>query len=330
MIMKKTMLLASGLFIALAATAQTGLNNDTIRMAPMKGAEVILTGNGLSRLTSNNNVEMLKNKFIQDYHESAKDREFPANAHTMIYLASEDGRRRIKAKADDDATLDVTKEIENFSRNLPPYHYTIYDLANKFEYHIYLKDPQQLDELAGINLAQIILDALSKDHPDLKHNNQAIINYTDNSWLMKLHNKKVDMIYITSPVGIALLNNQWSPTIGLDLDLKFTNRYGQGVFKFGTSINFQVQTDYSNLEFSNINLLTGTSGHFMFNLSKGGDKETWFGLSFGKMRSEKGGPLDNVWKGGLIVQTSKFGIQYDFIRDRNKKVNYNLVLNYYF
>jgi hypothetical protein len=137
MIMKMKALLALGLCFALTSPLKAQNKEkeikelDSIYILPFAGCRIVLVGKGMEKLLQENHFDVLKNKFIQDYHASAQDKDFPATAKQVIYLASADGRRRLKAMPEDSNPLKVEDEIAAFQNEMPPFHYTNYDLAKK-------------------------------------------------------------------------------------------------------------------------------------------------------------------------------------------------------
>ncbi len=336
--MKMRMLLALGLCFAFTfqTFAQENKQQDSIYITPFAGCKIVLVGKSIDKLLKENNLEVLKNKFIEDYRESAKDKDFPAGAKCMIYLASQDGRRRLKAAPDENMPLNIEQEMTIFKSDLPPFHYTIYDLTKAFEYHIYVKDPEDLQKLATVNCTQLLAHATGADALKLKKYVSIEVGPTDTGFAIQQQRRNgMDAISLSGFVGAGLINSSFAPTIGLDVEFIKLNKYRKANFKVGSSYSFNVMADYQNKSFYNFYKFHSQDLHFLKNLSH--TKEDFFlGLSIGKYFTDKlfgsamNGSLDKAWKFGVINQFKSFGIAYDFIYDKNKTRNAAITLRYYF
>jgi hypothetical protein len=335
--MKKMMRIALWLLIALngnlyAQENSPNQNQDTIRVEPFDGARIVLTGNNMKKLAGSNNLELLKNKFISDFRESEKDRDFPADSKNMIYLASADGRRRLKARPVEETGFDLDREISEFRQNLPVYHYTIYDLGNQFEYHIYVKDTTMLERLASLNCAALLSEATDKEPKALRKANVLQIAPADGKWTITGRGtKRFDVLELGTGIGLGLINSNWSPVIGVSMAVILHNQYGKATFRPGIDLKFHTFADYSNFEFSNIYTVADYSAFFTFNSSR--KKERWAGLSVGMLQTqhkEKAGSLDGAWKVGIISTIGDFNVNFDFIRDRNKNSSLGFTITWGF
>lgn len=330
-------LLALGLCFALTfpllAQEKEMKETDSVYITPFAGSKIILVGKNMEKLLKENNLEVLKNKFIQDYQESAKDKDFPATAKNIIYLAGQDGRRRLKAVPDETVPVKVEDEIESFKSNLPAYHYTIYDLTKNYEYHIYVKDPDDLDSLKSIDLTALI--AGSK-YPNrflaFRYAKALEIVPTDTGFYFKnISSSHLDQLEIVPTVGLGLINSSLSPNIGGDAYIHHFNKYGKSSFKTGFSYSFNMLADYQNKKFSNFTPISSYSLFFIQDL-----KVIGFGVSLGKYSSgkifgsEQKNSLDKAWKFGIISDLKNFRLEYNFIFDKQKNTNTALTLRYYF
>lgn len=331
-------ILALGLCLALIfqTFAQEKKLLDSIYIIPFAGSKIVLVGNGIIKLVKENNLEVLKNKFIEDYRESVKDKDFPAGAKSMIYLASPDGRRRLKATPDEDTPLNIDNEIAVFKQNLPSYHYTIYDLTKSFEYHIYVTVPGDLEKMAQVNCQALLTSSTANKITTLNKYTSIEIANSDSGFAIKNKNRnRLDALSLSGFVGVGLINSSFAPAIGLDVEFIKLNKYRKTNFKAGSNYSFNVMADYQNKSFHNFYKFHSLDLHFSKNLSH--TKEDFFlGISAGRYFTDKlfgsatNGSLDKAWKFGIINQFKSFGVAYDFIYDKSKTRNAAITFRYYF
>ncbi len=336
--MKMKTLLALGLCLAhtlpLLAQDKEIKELDSVYITPFAGCKIVLVGRNIEKLMKENNLQILKNKFIQDYQESAKDKDFPATAKNIIYLAGADGRRRLKAIPDETAPVDIKAEITAFNSNLPPFHYTIYDLTKNYTYHIYVPSLEALDELAKVDCSKSVLEATA-NASSLRRFTTVSLAATDTGFTINQRtNRKRDLLAIFGSANGLVVNNGFSPGLGLNLELQFSNRYGTPKYKFGVegAINFFADVKDNTTTLYNIN---SSTGYFLKNLGTN-RKEVWLGLSTGRFSSfaepdsSKNGVLYKARKYGIISQYNNWGLEYNFIVGKNDKVTAGLTLRYYF
>lgn len=306
---------------------------DSVYITPFAGARIILVGKGMEKLLKENNLEVLKNKFIQDYQESAKDKDFPATAKNIIYLAGADGKRRLKAIPDEVAPVNVKEEIKAFNSNLPPFHYTIYDLMKDYQYHIYLNGPEELDKLKAIDCIKLIAGAKKeKNQLGIKWARSTEIVPVDTVYFFKnFKGGHPDRIALATTMGIGLINSSFSPNLGADFYFERVNKYGQPNYQIGVSFSSYILANYENKSFTSFYPISSYSLFYLKNYGS-----TGLGLSVGKFLDGTGEPsvnhgsLNKAWKVGIISQYSKFGLEYNFIFDKQKKTNTAFTLRYYF
>ena len=337
--MKMKALVALGLCLALTvpllAQEKETKELDSVYITPFTGCRVILVGKGMEKLLKENTLEVLKNKFIQDYQESAKDKDFPATAKNIIYLAGADGKRRLKAIPDEVEPVNIKEEIKSFNSSLPPFHYTIYDLMKDYQYHIYVTGPKELDSLAVVDCNNLISTALrSSSYHERKVRTILHIgkDVTDTSFFVKSSkNGNTAVLGITPFVGAALINSQFAPIIGGDFAFMDFNKYGKPNFQAGFSYHFYMLSDFANKSFSNFYPISSYSLFYLKHYGK-----TGIGLSVGKFStgkifgSARNGSLDKAWKFGVINQLGDFTFQYDFIFDKQKHTNAAFTVRYDF
>jgi hypothetical protein len=254
----------------------------------------------------------------------------------MIYLTGQDGRRRLKAVPDEMTPLKLEDEIAAFKSNLPAFHYTIYDLAKNYEYHIYVKGPEELEQLMAINLTNVIADAKQPAHWRIKAITTAEIVPDSNAYAYRTsYKRRWDMLSLSGFLNGMLVNNRFTPGVGLNLDLTFNNRYGRPNYKVGYDFGVNFFGDSkgdSSLTLYNIN---SHGFHFMKNVS-GTKKEYWLGLSFGRFSTfaepdkSRNGNLYRARKYGIISQFSNWGVEANLISKGDNKTTAGITLRYFF
>lgn len=308
---------------------------DSIYVIPFTGCKIVLVGDNISHIIKTNNLEILKNKFIQDYRQSTNDKDFPALSKNIVYMASQDGRRRLKAVPEENISFDIKKELKDFKNNLPIYHYTIYDLKQSFTYHIYLNDTADLEALATNNCQKILMDAASKN---VKLNRYSIIEigHADTGFAIQQKERfRTDYLEINAFGGVGLINGSLSPTIGGNIDFGWGKKYQTKDYKIGVGYSFYTFSQLENKSFTNIYPISSYDVHFLFNTNPNTKhQDRWLGLSVGKFASSKifggtgSGSLNNAWKAGIVTEFGRMSLQYDFIFDKNKNTNTGITFKY--
>jgi hypothetical protein len=318
--MKLHMLWAWMICIALSvsAAAQKPLS-DTIAITPFPDSKVLLIGPDMNKLVKENNFELLKNGFITDMKESAKDADFPANAKEAIYLVAADGRRRIKAKPEELTPFDTDKEISTFSAGLPPVHYTIYDLRNAMEYHIYLKDPQQLDLLSAINFTTIQMPVEAQGKSVSKVT-KLEVERENNEWqVIAPRPIRSATLELYAGFNASLFNSTLSPGISGHVDFLFLTKHRTPRYKIGTAFTLNALGEFQDYKFKNLHLARGVDIRLMKNYYTDNSRPLWYGILIGHIRraenldSLPSRSLSNRFKFGIAADKGHLGVEYAFI-----------------
>lgn len=324
--MFKQMLQALGLCFALTtfSNAQT-ITNDTVSITPLQGSRILLVGRQMKTLLRENNFELLKNQFIADMKVSAKDNDFPASPMEVIYLVAADGRRRLKTKPQELVSFDTQKEMREFSDGLPPFHYTIYDLGKQFEYHLYLKNAEQLYQLADINF-KTIMDAIEAKEKKPNAYTKIEVEGDNKDWQVNpVKIKKAVLLELSTSYGIALFNSSLSPVLGVHGDITFHNKYRMPQYKIGTSFSLYAFSELHDFQFKNIYGATSTDIRVMKNIAPPQNRAAWLGFLIGRIRSgaelvsAQKPSLTNRLKFGIAAETGLIGIEYGFIIPKNNQ-----------
>lgn len=334
--MQKKMLAALGLCFAISASAQN-IPSDTIVITPLTGTKVLLIGNSMDRIMKENNFELQKNQFATDMKEAFKEPGFADDTKEVIYLVAPDGRRRLKAKPEELAPFDTQKEIRFFASNLPPYHYTIYDLQRQFEYHIFLTQPQQLEQLATTNFS-LAINAVETKEKKAKSYARIDVEQDNKEWRVtpKKEGRRLVMELSTS-FAVGLYNSTLSPGIGIHVDFPFLNKHGIPKFKIGTGFTLQALSEYQDFHFKNVHGAVSGDIRLMWNAARQPSRWLWAGLLLGRLRSgiPEGStvkhPLADRFKFGVAAESGFLGIEFGVLPPRRSEPTlHNLTFRFRF
>jgi len=332
--MKTKLLIALWLCYVLPARAseESKTMNDTIVIIPDTNIKIIFIGNGIKDMVSFERIDTLKDMLIGDVQKAQAQPGYPKAPKTTHYFINENGKRRIKAESEDflEQGIDVEKEVISLNNSLPSYAFIVHDLVSGNELQFYLADPDQLSSLSKYKLSNAF-KTIANDKAIQRKNFRIDLTRNDNEWMVtKTQKNRQDMIEISPTFGFGLIGNQWSPAVGADLLLGFTNRYGNSNFRVGLSFLGYSYPLSNNFDFSNINFVQSYDAMFMFNLrdsNSKGEKSRWFGVTGGKLQTSEEGDLDNRWKFGIITSNiCPFNFRFENIFLKDKKSVYSFTM----
>lgn len=305
--MKKKMLWAFWPCLAFAIpVAAQNLPSDTIALTPIPGTKVLLIGKSMESIIKTNNFEVQKTQFIADMKASANEGDFPEAPREVIYLVAADGRRRLKAKPEELTPFDTQKEIADFANNLPPIHYTIFDLQRQFEYHIFLSRPEQLAQLSTINFSTAI-NALEEKERNAKRFARIDAEPEGGDW--KITPMPVNLpraiLEFSTNFAVSLYNSTLAPGIGFNLDIVWLNKHRIPKYKLGSSLTVQALSEYQDFQFKNIHGALSTDVRFLWNVARTSNRPFWTGFLVGRLRS---GTPDSTNLKYALADRFKFGI----------------------
>ncbi len=303
-------------------------DKDSIIINPMPGIKIILLGKNTSDLELYNNLDSMKTLFLADVDLAMKNGTFPNTSKVTHYFVHPNGKRRLKAENEDyiESAVNVQKELQSMSLELPAYEYIIYALGNDYEFHIYLKDPSDLSKVSSINLKDALAAAL-EDKKIIRQSTKIEIEKTNEHWTIKDHSRdKTDLLELTPAFGMSLIGSRWSPMAAFNLSIILDDKYGNAYIKTGLSYSVNSFADWSSEKFTNLNIVATYGLRYM--MSVAGTKKVWLGLQGGYMKSyEKEGPLHDKYKAGITSEG--FGVlnfDFDVIFLGNKESIYGLTL----
>ncbi|HUC81128.1 MAG TPA: hypothetical protein VMR70_09440 [Flavisolibacter sp.] len=318
------------------ATAQNA-PADTIAISPLPGTKILLVGNNMNRLLKENNFEVQKVQFIADMKAAEKEKDFPGTAKEAIYLVAADGRRRLKAKPEELSPFDTQKEIAGFVGNLPPVHYAIYDLPRQFEYHIFLSDPEQLQQLSAVNFTAAV-EALKTKEQRPNRFFRIDLEMEGNEWkATPLPTNSRGYCELSTNVAVNLYNSTLAPGIGISAAKVWLNKHKAPTHKLSASLTVQAISEYQDFQFKNIHGALSSDVRFMWNVARNSNRPLWTGLLAGSLRS--GTPdsanvkyvLADRRKFGVSSETGFIGIDYSIIPPRGTNATlHNLTFRFRF
>jgi len=331
--MKKKMQVALGALLALTCTVTAAAQSkeqltDTIVISPNKEFKIMLIGEGTKNVATNNKFDSLKLLFLADLEEAFAKNAYPMETKQTYYFVAKNGKRRLKIESEDyqQTAIDIEKEKEELELNLPPYHYTIFDMANNYQYQVYLSDPKKLALLKDINCSAIIQEAaigkkvFRKEYRiDIEQEKGKWVNttVTKNRW---------DFLEVTTNAGATMVGSSLSPLLGASCYFMTSDKFRVPKLRAGLAINTYTFSEYSNFDFKNIYIVSDYELRFMLNIGQKSipKKPIWLGVDVGTFVGYKKGNLDKSIKFGLIVENK--GVEYSinriWLRDADKNSLY--------
>jgi hypothetical protein len=337
--MKKKMQFALGAFFALSSTLVSAQKDerfmDTITISPAKDFVVMLVGHNINEIKEKNRFDSLKTLFIADWEQAIASNAYPANAKQTFYFVASNGKRRLKTESEEyQAAIDVDKEKQSLEAGLPAYHYTIYDLARGYQYHIYTNDPQKIPLLKDMNCNEIMAKTLTDKKANTKRAKVDIIN-NNNEWKAEYFVPQTrDFLVLSPTIGANLTGNSWSPSIGASMYVQFGNKYGTPKLKLGVTASSYMLSDYGGFQFKNVYAVGDFEGRLLWNTTHltQPKKPIWLGVGAGRINGYGKGDLDKSFKAGVIMQYKDLEYSFNFIKSKNtdKNLIYGLSVKFLF
>jgi hypothetical protein len=331
--MKRSMLLAFGLFIALTQLfAQEKLAqqekyehySDTLLIRLQDGNRILITGMYFADMIQYNRADSLKELFLNDFTKAAADQSVSSNAAVVYYFVHDSGKRRIKAETVEyvDNTIDVGYEITRLDLDLPKYQYHIYDLKKKCTISFYLTSPDMLRSvLSSFNINEAIAE-LARNKEEYRKYYRIELSKTENTYNITRKAKKgSDILWLNPTVGAGLFGNTPVPTAHFELMVAFNNKYNIGVIKTGISAMGFPLVDMAGGEVKKINYVRAYELKLLMNLNEHTHrKEFWFGAQAGLVKSTVGSFNDTFKWGFTLEPSGGFAYSFDFYLDKNKNM----------
>lgn len=313
--MKNIVALLCLLFIAVSepAFAQTQppaeLQKDTLIIKLRNRNQVFIIGRSLKELAQYQRADSLKNWFFEDLKRTLAANDFPETPKRIYYLVNQSGKRRLKAEipGESEPVFNLEMEKKRLVQDLPPFHYTIYDLPKNVELHFFLEDTAAFEIAENTNLTA----AFQELHKDKKKLTGLSVYRLEQGGLgFEKRNPARRTQFSTEAlgyIGAALIGSTPSPVISYDFIFSFSKkpRASKTQFRFGFSYNAYVLTEFKDNQFQNVN--PGSYWHGLIQNNLGLANNYWFGITGGQFSTK-----NDI---GIPNNAFKFGLQANLDRD---------------
>jgi hypothetical protein len=304
------------LFIAFTfrAQAQTTTTQDTLQIKLQGRNQVLYTGNSLEKLTKYHRGDSLKTLFFADLEKTLAAGTFAELPKRIHYFVNQQGKRRLKAEINEDAAtkFDLAYEKKRMELDLPPLHYTIYDLPRHVEIHFLLEDSAAFEMVNQTELNKAI-KTLHKDRNKLTGLGTYQVEQVGFGFEKRKRKKRQNLtIESTASLGALLLGNQPSPLLSFDMFMTIPLASNTVAIRLGGSYTGFMLTDFQDGRFGNINPGNFWDGSLQFSIDR--SKNNWFGISFGQLSTEEPAGLPhNSFKFGLLTSFGENTLEYGFV-----------------
>ncbi len=313
------------------ATAEEVVKKDTIQFNSDQGCKILFIGDNVVQMTGFTGIDSLVSMLNDDLRKASAQSDFPSNPRIVHYFVTENGKRRLKAEDNEsmEPPVDINAEKQSLLLDLPSNVYFIYDLKDNYEIRIYVNDKKQLESL--VTNFQVGLKVIKDDIKSIKSNYKVTLNRSATGWVVvDKQRKRNDMIEMSPNFGLGLIGNTWSPSVGADLSLIFSNKYGLASVKFGATFSGFTFAVNGGMDFSKINFVQSFGLKAMYNISDSYDhsyKSRWVGLSGGMLKADKNSILNKSYKFGFVAEGfGAFNFSFDAIIVGKKKSVYGLTM----
>ncbi|MES2558145.1 MAG: hypothetical protein V4590_00275 [Bacteroidota bacterium] len=334
--MKRTLLLACGLLIALFQTnlsAQTNTTaadkskteylNDTLMLLLPDGNKMIITGKPLKTLMVYTQADSIKELFVNDYEKAITSGTLTVDAPLIHYFVHPSGKRRLKAEVGEyaDNKVDVAYEITRLNLDLPKYRYHIHDLQSEIELQVYVQNPAQLRNiLSNINVTAAIKAAGKEKRPLRKIVKTEIAASNGQFKIDDIKGHTLQSIEINPMIGVTLIGNVMAPVLGMNASFGSKTKYGISSYKIGYTLSAFPIVGLTGGEMSSVAFIQSHEIRFLKNLNTASaNNPFWMGVQAGMLTCKDLAAYDNAIKAGVSFNTgSSFTYSFDYIRDNNK------------
>jgi hypothetical protein len=341
--MKKILLWALGIllpFLNPTTHAQANENlskgnteyTDTLTVKLKGNNQLMIIGKSLNELADyTDKADGVKTTFLNDVIKAYEANAINNNATEVYYFYNSSTSRRVKSETATvtDARVNVAYEQYRMKNNLPKHHYTIYDLENGVELQLYMSTPDSLlAQLGEISLSTAIKTVVDNKRA-VRRFQHAVLSTDNNTYkLLGDYPYFQASIEVAPFAGISLIGNTLTPTEGILIQYRHTNKYGSPTFKTGGSINGYNVVHTSNGEITKVHLLASYDGFFAVNLnSRQKDKTCWIGLVGGVYKSSTLNSYHNASKLGFIIDgVGGLNWELDLIKPKNQEMMYGLTV----
>jgi len=299
--------------------------SDTVVIKLKENNVLMLTGKTLKFYKAwAGSADRVKTSFVVDFNNAVNTQQINKNAQSVFYFISGENKRRIKTEAPEysENSVDVAFEVERLRLNLPKYHYTIIDIGSGVSMHVFMSNPDSLTaQLSEVSIQAAMNKAF--ENKKISREFYKVEIATDSNTYRIANNKQIRYkSFEVAPVfGATLFGNSFSPIIGTQIDLSFSNKYGNQFLRTGFDLTGFSLLETNNGELTKINLLTSYDFKLMYSLKPNVKLNGyWVGFGFGMITSNDLSSYDKAFKFGLISEgIGPFRISIDFIQPRGHK-----------
>lgn len=269
-------------------------------------------------------ADKIKTSFIVDYNLAANAQQINKNAQMVYYFVDGESKRRLKTEAPEytENRVDVAFEVARMKLNLPKYHYKMIDVGSGVCMHVFMNNPDSLTTQLGEVSIQAAMNK-AFENKKLSSEFYKVVIATDSNTYRIVNSKQVrySSFEVAPFYGATLFGNSFSPIIGAQFDLSFSNKYGNQFLRTGFDLTGFSLLETNNGELTKINLLTAYDFKLMYNLKPNVKSDGyWIGLGAGIVTSNDLSSYNKAFKFGLIAEgIGPFRISIDFIQPRGYK-----------
>ncbi len=299
--------------------------SDTVIVKLKENNVLMLTGKTLKFYRAwAETADKVKTTFLVDFNKALSTQQISINAQSVYYFIDGENRRRLKTESPEysENSVDVAFEIARMRLNLPKYQYTIIDITSGVTMQIFINNPDSLmPQLSEVSIQTAINKAF--ENKKLTREFYKVEISTDSNAYRVANVKQVRLasFEVTPFYGATLFGNSFSPILGAQFDLSFSNKYGNQFLRTGFDLTGFSLLETNKGELTKINLLNAYDFKLMYNLKPNVKSNGyWVGLGVGMITSNDLSSYDKAFKFGLIAEgIGPFRISIDFIQPRGYK-----------
>jgi len=268
------------MFTAFTAKADDPTPSDTLVVQLENNNQVHIVTSSFSELARYHRADSLLAIFVADAQRAHAGKSYSEWPKVMHYLMTADVKRRLKIQSDEftEEEFNLEKEKHRLQENVPPYHYTVYDLATETELHLYLERAENITLLQQHRIDSAI-QALTRFKKQTKRYYKLQLLPQQQTYAVGNTKGKLARSLEFSPdVNAYLIGNQWTPTIGVEARVMLNNKYGTPYLSFGGAMMSYVFSDFGGGRFNGFTHNVGYDLRLAFNTNANGTKAYWFGI----------------------------------------------------
>lgn len=320
-----------------AAALVTGLDNsrmcsDTLVVKLQGNGQLWIVGKQFEDVrVYAEKVDEVKTTFLADLTKAYQGGLIRNTSTEVYYFYNGQTSRRVKAEAPDyvDARINVTYEQLRITQSLPKFHYTIFDLANGQEWHLFINNSDSVMPLLSDISLKMAIQKIADDKKLVKKYTRFDVSTNVMPYTIEGKTKfHADFLEITPFFGVTLLGNQVSPVLGGTFSLRHNNKYDNPTYKTGLSLTGATLMSMNGTDISMVSVVNFYDAFFALNLnSRSKGKTQWIGLQGGLVKATDSPALKGAYKVGLTVDgLGGLGWSIDVIKTKHTGSIYGLTV----